>query len=79
MVFEKINDRLFHGARDTRYPITEAAKGQVMAFVSQGFSVAIRDEYSTKITLAEGHTMEEICADLNSHLEKRRGCSIVHN
>ena len=74
IIFEKISDNLFFGTQDPRFEMTDFAKGQILSFVSQGFSVMIS---STKyknpaIYLSKDHTLEMVNNDVQEYLNKRR-------
>lgn len=69
VVFENISPRVFYGLNVPGQKITEAAEGQMEAFLRQGFSVALKVPGNRiKIMLAEGHKPIEIEQDLKNHL-----------
>lgn len=59
IIFEKINDWLFYGTRDTRKDLSDIAKGQIQSFNKQGFSVVIRED-KNKVFLTGDHTMKQV-------------------
>lgn len=62
MIFEMWSDNLFYGIQDARYEVTDAARGQIIAFLNQGYSVicAASDGRKPEIHVAAGHNKEEI-------------------
>lgn len=62
IVFEKVSDRIFYGTVIPEAKITDYAKGQVNAFVKQGFSVVLAslNETSNKFFINIDHDEYEI-------------------
>jgi len=72
VIFEKINDKLFFGTQDTRYDLTDAAKGQINSFVKQGFSVILSFNQVHRYHLAKNHTIEQVNKWLDNFLEVKK-------
>ncbi len=79
VVFEKINDWLFHGTMDDRNPFTPMAQRQIMAFNRQGYSVVIRLKGRRFFFLTPGNTMKAAILALNKFLRVKYGSSKLHN
>lgn len=61
IMFVKKNDRIFTGMKVPDVPLTAAAKGQILAFTGQGFSVVLLAlGEKANIVLAPGHDMISI-------------------
>lgn len=73
VVFEKINEELFHGTQDPRVDISEDAKGQVMAFNDQGFTVVIKNKNKHSVLLAKGHNIDDTIKNLKKFSRNRHG------
>lgn len=70
VIFEKVSDRIFFGTVHPKYDMTDFAKGQILAFMNQGFSVIIKSgDFKPSLYLAEGHTSEDIYNEFQTHLK----------
>lgn len=78
VVFEKVNNNMFHAYIDMRVGINDVGKDQVMAFKSQGYSVVIREYDSYKVLLADGHSLSQIKSELADYSRKKYGSSDIH-
>ncbi len=79
VVFEKINDQLFHGTMDERNPFSKTARGQIVSFNNQGYSVVIKLKDKEYYFLINDYTTLNANYDLNRFLRVKYGSSKLHN
>ncbi len=79
VVFEKINDWLFHGTMDDRNQFSDTAKAQISAFNKQGYSVVIKLKDKKYFFPTDGNTIQSIILALNKFLRVKYGSSNLHN
>lgn len=72
IIFIKRTDRIFSGVLLSNRKTTEVAKGQIDAFIKQGFSVILMSTKEKKplLMLAKGHNSDQI---MNEYKESLNG------
>lgn len=70
IIFIKRTDRIFSGALMPKIKTTDQAKGQIDAFVKQGYSVVLFsvNEKKPLLMLADGHCADEIMSEYKESL-----------
>ena len=80
IIFEKLNDSIFHGSQHPDYELTKDALGQIRSFMREGFSVVVETlNKKPKIFPAKGVKAMEVYNSFMQEVEKRNGSAIVHN
>jgi len=73
VIFEKISDEVFFGTQDPNFDVTEIAKGQILSFVGQGYSVILS---STKhkdpvVYLSKDHDIKMVNKQVQEYLNNK--------
>lgn len=61
VIFDKVNDKLFHGITASKGSVADSIKRQVQDFLNQGFSVAIKNinYHELAIWIADNYTKDQ--------------------
>lgn len=61
VIFDKVNDKLFHGITASKGSVADSIKRQVQDFLNQGFSVVIKNinYHELAIWIADNYTKEQ--------------------
>lgn len=78
VIFEKLSNNLFYGTENPNASMSDVAKGQINAFIQQGFSVIIAKPFNKPaLYLSPDHNRAEIEEEFKKHLELRYGSTNI--
>ena len=75
IIFEKLDDKIFYGTVNHNAKISDFGKGQINAFLKQGYSVILASlkEKEPKFFINEEHNEKEIRNEFTKHINLRYG------
>lgn len=73
IIFDKMSDDVICALQDPDYELGRRAKGQINAFVKEGFSVGIIHRNTKQIARAKGHKFSEVAKVIDDRAKLHRG------